>query len=101
MFHLRVFIIGIHKKCQSKHYLLFLAIFHDLEMTQFWSVNNICLVYKLKFLLGNIYGRTIVFFGTFWRLWEFFGCGVLKFFEILYLSFFYPKSCKNCPKQLL
>ena len=66
MFHLRAFIIGIHKKCQSKHYLPFLAIFHDLEMTQFWSVNNICLVYKLKFLLnmseilGNIYVRTIV-----------------------------------------
>ena len=39
--------------------LLLLAIFHDMEMTQFWSINNICQVCKLKFLffkiMDNIY----------------------------------------------
>ena len=49
MFRLRVFSIGIHKKCKPNHYLLLLAI--DLEMTYFWSVNYICLVCKLKFLI--------------------------------------------------
>ena len=41
-------------------------IFHDLRMTQFWSVKYICLVSKLKFLLwtlfeilGNIYDRPV------------------------------------------
>ena len=39
--------------------LLLLAIFHDMEMTQFWSINNICQVCKLKLLffkiMDNIY----------------------------------------------
>ena len=51
MFHLRVFSTAIYKKRNSNHYLLLLVIFHDLEMIQFWPVNHICLVYKLKFSL--------------------------------------------------
>ena len=85
--YLKVFSISIHKKAlkESKHYLLLLAIFHDLEMTQFQFVNCICLVYKLTsyFLyksksLGNIYDKylAIVFgalsFSTFWRLCKLF-----------------------------
>ena len=74
--------------------LLLLAIFPDLEMAQFWSVNYICQVYKLKLILDmskildNIYiDRFLlvafvkytllqiivfgtVFFDTFWKLWK-------------------------------
>ena len=46
---LKVFSIGIYKK--SNHYLLLLAIFHNLELTQLWSVNYFSLVYKSKLLL--------------------------------------------------
>ena len=42
---------AIHWKCKSNHYLLLLAIFPDLEMTQFWYVNYIWQVYKSKFLI--------------------------------------------------
>ena len=80
MFHLRVFSIGVHKKYKPNHYLLLLAI--DLEMTYFWSVNYICLVYKLKF------------FSTYWRSWKLFGCSFFdeKIFKILYLFSFYQKT---------
>ena len=50
MFHLRFFSIDIHKKCESNHYLLLLAIFLDLKMTKLLSLNNLYLVYELKFL---------------------------------------------------
>ena len=50
MFHWRDFSIGIHKKHKSNQYLLLLACCPDLEITQFWFVNYICLVYKLKLL---------------------------------------------------
>ena len=50
MFHLRFFSIDIHKKCESNHYLLLLAIFLDLKMTKLLSLNNVYLVYELKFL---------------------------------------------------
>ena len=53
MFHLRVFSIGIHKKHKSNHYVLLLANFAGLEITQFWSVNYVCLVYELKFLFST------------------------------------------------
>ena len=77
------------KKCKSNHYLYDLVVFHNLRMTQFWSVKYICLVHKLKFLLwiimsqilGNIYDTFLaivfgaavfetVFSSTFWRLWK-------------------------------
>ena len=34
--------------------LVFLAIFHTLEMLKFWSVNYICQVCKLYFYFGNV-----------------------------------------------
>ena len=63
MFHFSVFSIGIYKKYKSNHYLLLLAICLYLEITQFWSVNYICLMYKLKFLFWILDIRlvTIVF----------------------------------------
>ena len=104
MFHLRVFSIDIHKKCKSKHYLLRLVIFHDLRMTQFWSVKYICLVYRLKFLLWlcpTIWAifmtdllplyLELYFLVLFWRLWKFFFWG--KNFQNLLLMFsFNPKN---------
>ena len=50
MFYLRVFSTGIHKRCKFNTFLLRLVIFYDLEVTKFWSVSYIYLVYKLKFL---------------------------------------------------
>ena len=55
MFHLRVFIIDIYKKCKSNPYLPLLVIFHDLRMIEFWAVKYIYLAYKLKFLLRTFY----------------------------------------------
>ena len=95
--------------------LLLLKIFLDLEMTQFWSVDYICEVCKLKllfwtcpnvcaifvfigsylqFLLNIFYHRsTVIVFGidlfdTFWRSWKllFFEVNIFKVF--LYLCFF-------------
>ena len=60
MFHLWDFSIGIHRKFKSNHYVLPLVVSRDLEMTQFWSVNYICLVYKLKFLFWT--------YPTFWAI---------------------------------
>ena len=77
---------------KSNFYLLLLAIFHGLEMKQFWSVNYIFLVYKSKVLFWTCpvqnFGQHLweicihciaVFFGTFWRLCFF----EEKFLEIL------------------
>ena len=74
----------------------FLASFHDLEITQFWSVNYICLVYKFKFL--------------FWTFLEIFrkyigDCKNLFFdenvFKILYLCFpFIQKAAELVLKKL-
>ena len=58
-FYYLVFLVFSFYK--SNHYLLFSAIFPNLEMLQFWSVNYICQVRKLYFiaditkLLDNIY----------------------------------------------
>ena len=49
MLYLRVFSTDILSK--SNHCLLLLVLFHDLEVTLHYSVNYICLIYKLKFLV--------------------------------------------------
>ena len=57
------------KPCKSKQYL---AIFRDLEMTQFWPVNCICLACKLSLILGackilaNIYDSHCIWNFIFW-----------------------------------
>ena len=58
MFYLRFFsfsilVFSIYKNLKSKHHLLILAIFPDLEMLQFWSVNYICQVCELYFYFGQ------------------------------------------------
>ena len=80
MFHLRAFSVDIPKKCKSNHYLLLLVIFHDLRMTQLWSVKYICLsiskilIVDMSEILGNMYDIPVaiafgtVFFSIFWRL---------------------------------
>ena len=113
MFHLTVFSFGIYKQRKSKHYLLPLAIFHELEMTQFWSVKYICLVYKstfsfwtyLKFwaILWQIFSHCIAVFLV---LLEIAGAFSLCFFDrkcfkVLYLCFPFIKKparlvLKNC-----
>ena len=111
MFHLRDFSVGIHRKFKSNHYVLPLVISRDLEMTQFWSVNYICLVYKLKILildiseiLGNIYERPIaivfetVFFSSFWRLWKLVFCQkILQ--NLLFTISFYPENGGTCSRK--
>ena len=57
MFYFRVFIFlvfGVYKNLKSNHYLLFLAIFPDMEMLQFWSVNY-TFILDTSEILGNIY----------------------------------------------
>ena len=44
--------------------LLFLAVFPDLEMLQFWSVNYICLVCKLYYNFGQY------LYECFWTIFE-------------------------------
>ena len=105
MFHLRVFSIGIHKECKSNHHLLLLAIFHDLKMTQFWSVNYICLVFKLKFLFWTCLKFWAIFvtdLQPFLELHFFRDCGNIllvvlwrDFFQNLVFIFsFYPKKAE-------
>ena len=76
MFHLRVFSIDIHKKCNSNHYLLLLVIFHDLRMTQFWPGKYVCLVYKLKLSLWTCPKFWAIFMTDLWPL----------YLELLYLE---------------
>ena len=59
MFYLKVLvfsflIFSVYKNLKSNHNLFFLAIFPDLAMIQFWSVNDICLVCKLYFYFGHV-----------------------------------------------
>ena len=75
--------------------LLLLVIFHYLEMTQFWCVNYISLVYKLKYLLWTClrfwaifmteFGT--VFFSTFWRYVE--TCILKESFSKSYIYVFF------------
>ena len=61
MFYLRVFsiyfflVFSVYKNPKSNQHLLFLAIFPDSKMLQFWSVNCICQVYKLYFYFGYVW----------------------------------------------
>ena len=67
MFHLSFISIDIHKR--SNRYLLLLAIFHNLEMKQFWSVNYICLMYKFLFW------KSLTFWAIFMTdLWLLYSC---------------------------
>ena len=116
MFHLRVFSIDIHKKCNSSHYLLLLVIFHDLRMTQFWSGKYVCLVYKLKFLLWTCPIFWAIFMTNLWPLYlellylepqflVLFGdCRNLffdeKFFKILYCFLFIQKPAELALEKL-
>ena len=108
---------------KRKHYLCYykLAIFINLEMTQFWSVNYICQVCKLKLLfrtclkfwtmfiligsyfqlLLNIYYRrsTAILFGTvlfdtFWWSWKllFFEENIFKVFSSYIYVVFLSKN---------
>ena len=54
IFYLRVFSIGIHRNCKTKHYF-FQNFFPDLEMRQFWSVSYVCQICKLKLLFWTIF----------------------------------------------
>ena len=47
-------VFSVYKNPKSNHHLLFLAIFPDLEMLQFLSVNYICQVCKLYFYFGHV-----------------------------------------------
>ena len=116
MFHLRVFSIDIHKKCNSNHYLLLLVIFHDLRMTQFWSGKYVCLVYKLKFFLWTCPIFWAIFMTNLWPLYlellylepqflVLFGdCRNLffeeKFFKILYCFLFIQKPAELVLEKL-
>ena len=101
MFHMRFFSIGNHKKCKPNHYILLLPIFHDLEMIQFWSVNYVCLVYKLKFLFWTclnfgqyslqIYSHCIAVFVVLFR-----DCGnflIVVFWQIIFQNLMFMFSC--------
>ena len=116
MFHLRVFSIDVHKKCNSNHYLLLLVIFHDLRMTQFWSGKYVCLVYKVKFLLWTCPKFWAIFMTDLWPLYlellylepqflVLFGdCRNLffdeKFFKILYCFLFIQKPAELALEKL-
>ena len=55
--YLKVFSIqffSAYTNLKSNHHLLFLAIFLDLKMIQFWSVNYVCQVCKLYFYFGHV-----------------------------------------------
>ena len=105
---MRFFSIGNHKKCKPNHYILLLPIFHNLEMIQFWSVNYICLVYKLKFLFWTCLKFWAIFMAdlqllhscicsAFWRLWKLFDCGFLtnNFQNLIFMFSCYPKIQQN------
>ena len=47
-------VFSVFKNLKSNH-LLFLTIFPDLGMLQFWSVNYICQVRKLYFKFGHVW----------------------------------------------
>ena len=73
--------MSIHKKFKCNHYLLVLAIVHDLERTP----------------LGNIYDSSIailfgtVFFSAFWRLWKLVVWGD-SFQNLIFMFYFHPKA---------
>ena len=50
--------------------LLFLAVFPDLEMLQFWSVNYICLVCKLYYNFGHFQNFGQYLYECFWTIFE-------------------------------
>ena len=64
MFYLRVLVFSfLVLAFLSILSLLFLAIFPDLEMLKFWSVNYICQVCKLYFYFGHVrnFGQYLYF----------------------------------------
>ena len=59
-------VFRVYKNLKSNHHLLFLALFSDLEMIEFWFVNYIGQVCKLYFLGEHVQNfRTIFLFGCF------------------------------------
>ena len=59
----RFLVFSVYKNPKFNHHLPFLAIFPDLEMLQFWSVNYICQVYNLYFYFGHVqnFGKYLYF----------------------------------------
>ena len=47
--------IGIYKKRNSNHQLLVVAVFPDLKMKLFWSINYMHLILGKSEILGTIY----------------------------------------------
>ena len=64
--------------------LFFLAIFLDLEMWQFWSVNYICPVCKFYFHFGHVHNSgQLLYFRVFSKQWK---CPTSSFCIIYYVA---------------
>ena len=69
---LSVLVFSVYKNLKSNHHLLFLAVFPNLEMLQFSSVNYICQVSKLLFYFGQVrhFGQYL-YFRVFSKQWKY------------------------------
>ena len=55
VFTFSVFTVSVYKNLKSHHHLLFPAIFPDLEIIQFWSLNYVCKVCKLYIYFEHVW----------------------------------------------
>ena len=68
---LNFLVFSFCKNPKPNHHLLFLAIFPNLEMLQFWSVNYICQVCKLYFYFGHVWNfGQYLYLSVFSKQWK-------------------------------
>ena len=83
-------VFSVYKNHKFSHHLFFLAIFPDLEMLQFWSVNYIFQAYKLYFYFGHVrnFGQHL-YLSVFSKQWK---CQLLAFVKYM----LYSHCTENC-----